>query len=89
MFIAGRKRKAATGSPSQALGSRSALPTLAFGVEIDRWYVLGRENFRERQYRNALDYYNRAVALAANEGVRDAKLYEARAHTLYKLREFT
>ncbi|KAJ2488956.1 hypothetical protein IWW37_004384 [Coemansia sp. RSA 2050] len=88
MFVAGRKRKLAAG-PCQTPGSRSALSVPAPEAEINRWYVLGRENFRERQYRNALDYYNRAVALAANEGVRDAKLYEARAHTLYKLRELT
>ncbi|KAJ2035396.1 hypothetical protein H4S03_004336 [Coemansia sp. S3946] len=88
MFVAGRKRKQAA-EPNQASTSHSTLSTSAPLAEVHRWYVLGRENFRERQYRNALDYYNRAVALAGNEGIRDAKLYEARAHTLYKLREFT
>ncbi|KAJ2876486.1 hypothetical protein GGH93_000707 [Coemansia aciculifera] len=88
MFVAGRKRKLAA-EPRQASGSRGALSALALEAEINRWYVLGRENFRERQYRNALDYHNRAVALAAKEGIRDGKLYSARAHTLYKLREFT
>ncbi|KAJ1823428.1 hypothetical protein GGH91_000683 [Coemansia sp. RSA 2671] len=88
MFVAGRKRKLAA-EPRQTPGPRGAPLVPTREAEINRWYVLGRENFRERQYRNALDYYNRAVALAANESIRDAKLYVARAHTLYKLRELT
>ncbi|KAJ2740202.1 hypothetical protein GGI20_005930 [Coemansia sp. BCRC 34301] len=88
MFVAGAKRKHASGSRAEATGTRTTLPPPSPAAEIKRWYGLGMENFRERQYRNALDYHNRAVALAANEGIRDAKLYSARAHTLYKLREF-
>ncbi|KAJ2581380.1 hypothetical protein GGH95_002109, partial [Coemansia sp. RSA 1836] len=88
MFVAGEKRKRAPVSQSGPAVARGALSLPPPEAEIKRLYGLGRENFRERRYRNALDYYNRAVALAANEGIRDAKLYEARAHTLYKLREF-
>lgn len=55
---------------------------------INRWYLFGLENYRERQYRNALEYYDRAIALARNEHIRDAKLCEARAQVLYKMHAF-
>ncbi|KAJ1963920.1 hypothetical protein GGI12_001746 [Dipsacomyces acuminosporus] len=97
MFVAGKKRKSAA-SP-QGYGGGGSRPKTSYGAgaslaepvpaqAINRWYKLGLENFRERQFRNALDYYNRAIALSMKEGIKDSKLYEARSHTLYKLREF-
>ncbi|KAJ2525201.1 hypothetical protein GGI11_000234 [Coemansia sp. RSA 2049] len=103
MFVAaGKKRKFAPASrataehafTSQARTSSTHGPTpmgsaAGAGDAIRKYYALGQENVRERQYRAALDCYNRAIAIAMNEGVgKDAKIYEARAHVLYKLREF-
>ncbi|KAJ2551453.1 hypothetical protein EV175_003686 [Coemansia sp. RSA 1933] len=100
MFVAtGKKRKFAPQSRSatdrsHALHPRSSDiqgPAVSTGASdsIRRYYILGQENARERQYRAALDCFNRAIAASVNEGVcREARLYEARAHVLYKLREF-
>ncbi|KAJ2455978.1 hypothetical protein EV183_000321 [Coemansia sp. RSA 2336] len=95
MFVAGKKRKTpnpqgqAAPSARPRLGGASSYVTAsaeaAAKAKIDRWYKLGVENTRERQYRVALDYYNRAIAMALNENVRDARLYEARAKVLQKL----
>ncbi|KAJ2126207.1 hypothetical protein IW147_000358 [Coemansia sp. RSA 720] len=97
MFVAGKKRKTppagARAAPSArartnaSLSAASSAPK-ATEAEINKWYLLGTENARERQYRTSLDYYNRAIALALNENVRNARLYEARAHTLHKLGEY-
>ncbi|KAJ2299542.1 hypothetical protein IWW55_004158, partial [Coemansia sp. RSA 2706] len=97
MFVASKKRKAPPGAwPASARtrtnASRSAAAApagalRAVDAEISKWYLLGVENARERQYRVALDYYNRAIALALNEGIKGARLYESRAHTLHKLGE--
>ncbi|KAI9500954.1 hypothetical protein GGI25_005389 [Coemansia spiralis] len=102
MFIAaGKKRKFAPDTRfasehtllrrqrSDVVGAMSLVSPSDTKETINRWYIIGMENFRERQYRTALDYYNRAIALSMNEGLcRDARLYEARSHVLYKLREF-
>ncbi|KAJ2156798.1 hypothetical protein GGF46_004940 [Coemansia sp. RSA 552] len=102
MFVAGKKRKApakgwqaAGGSSRLCTGAAKGLAAEAGGgglraaeAEISRWFLLGKENAREHQHRKALDYYNRAMALAANEGIKLPRLYEARSHALYKLGEF-
>ncbi|KAJ2609444.1 hypothetical protein H4S08_004049 [Coemansia sp. RSA 1365] len=54
-------------------------------TEVNKWYKFGVENAREKLYRIALDHYNRAISLARNEGLKIAKLYEARSYTLYRL----
>ncbi|KAJ2710402.1 hypothetical protein H4R19_003759 [Coemansia spiralis] len=97
MFVAGRKRKAQGDSPAPGrAGQRARTSATPVGddqqrvrAEIGRLLLLGAENTRERQHRTALDYYNRAVALAKNEGIEDARLYEARSHALYKLGEYS
>ncbi|KAJ1852907.1 hypothetical protein LPJ73_002739, partial [Coemansia sp. RSA 2703] len=90
MFVAGKKRKLGSLGASKATAT-TVTPTSTNTSEsggssdasvVDRWYALGTENFRSKQYRNALDYFNRSVAAAKNEGIRDAKVYEARALTL-------
>ncbi|KAJ2344526.1 hypothetical protein GGF43_005431, partial [Coemansia sp. RSA 2618] len=94
MFVAGKKRKAPAVGPRAVPSSRARTAASlsaagsapkAASAEINKWHVLGVENARERQYRVALDYHNRAIALALNENIRNARLYEARAHTLHKL----
>ncbi|KAJ1665220.1 hypothetical protein IW140_003510 [Coemansia sp. RSA 1813] len=98
MFVAaGKKRKFAPTSRNSAerVSVRRTWNNDTHGPTsmdtIKRYYVLGQENARERQYRAALDCYNRAIAISINdESVdKEAKIYEARAHVLYKLREFT
>ncbi|KAJ2366333.1 hypothetical protein IW150_005969 [Coemansia sp. RSA 2607] len=98
MFVAGKKRKlgslgaskatATTVTPATSINTSESGGSSDASV-VDRWYALGTENFRSKQYRNALDYFNRSVAAAKNEGIRDAKVYEARALTLYKLKEYS
>ncbi|KAJ2845092.1 hypothetical protein IWW36_004929, partial [Coemansia brasiliensis] len=94
MFVAGKKRKIPNphGQATPNVRPRLSGPSYAAAsaetaakAEIDRWYKLGMENARERQYRVALDYYNRAIATALNEKIRNARLYEARAGVLQKL----
>ncbi|KAJ2777543.1 hypothetical protein GGI15_004467 [Coemansia interrupta] len=90
MFVAGKKRKLGSlGAPKAA--AAAAAPTDTAGASpasaADRWYALGVENLRSKQYGNALDYLNRCVAAARNEGVRNAKAYEARALALHRLGE--
>ncbi|KAJ1905176.1 hypothetical protein LPJ81_002070 [Coemansia sp. IMI 209127] len=104
MFVAsGKKRKFAPTSQNAAErafvrraqgndthGLASVGSTAGASDTIKRYYILGQENARERQYRAALDCYNRAIAVSMNEAIaKEAKLYVARAHVLYKLREFT
>ncbi|KAJ1948891.1 hypothetical protein FBU59_001388, partial [Linderina macrospora] len=86
MFVAGKKRKA-TGS--QQSRPRLANPADTPAAQIQRFYKLGSENFRQRQYRIALDFFNRSIAIASNEKQHSAKLFEMRAHTYLKLRDFT
>ncbi|KAJ2246125.1 hypothetical protein GGH98_004384, partial [Coemansia sp. RSA 454] len=97
MFVAGKKRKAppsgARTVPSARARTNTSLSAASSALkateaEINKWYLLGTENARERQYRTSLDYCNRAIALALNENVRNARLYEARAHVLHKLGEY-
>ncbi|KAJ2479534.1 hypothetical protein EV174_003991 [Coemansia sp. RSA 2320] len=88
------RKQAANEAPSTrpVSNTRTAQPFSSVSTsdaEINKWHALGVENFRERQYRSALDYHNRAIALAGNTGAKNAKLFEARSHTLYKLREFS
>ncbi|KAJ2808792.1 hypothetical protein H4R20_000650 [Coemansia guatemalensis] len=100
MFVAGKKRKGHSKVPAaRSVRLREDLSKSAHArgsatrdvqqreAEVNKWYRLGIENAREQQHRAALDYYNRAVALATNEGLKMAKLYEARSHTLYRLGE--
>ncbi|KAJ1866680.1 hypothetical protein LPJ78_001631 [Coemansia sp. RSA 989] len=96
MFVAGKKRKTPNPHGQTAPSTRPRLSgassyttagsaETAAKAQIDKWYKLGVENTRERQYHVALDYYNRAIAIALNESVRNARLYEARAKVLQKL----
>ncbi|KAJ2079484.1 hypothetical protein H4R24_003752 [Coemansia sp. RSA 988] len=101
MFVAGKKRKAHSTVPTaRSVRLREGLPSPTHArsnaaargdqhseTEAIRWYKLGIENAREQRHRIALDYYNRAVALATNEGLKMAKLYEARSYALYRLGE--
>ncbi|KAJ2808165.1 hypothetical protein H4R21_000181 [Coemansia helicoidea] len=96
MFVAGRKRKAQQ-VDAAAPGSRAQAPTGAAGsapaiddrqcarMELNRLLQLGADSTRERDYRVALDHFNRAAALAKNEGIEDARVYEARSRALFKV----
>ncbi|KAJ1719854.1 hypothetical protein LPJ53_005448 [Coemansia erecta] len=94
MFVAGKKRKlgslgVSTSATASATTDTAGSAESSEASAVDRWYALGTENFRSKQYRNALDYYNRSVAAAKKDGIRDAKVYEARALTLYRLKEYS
>ncbi|KAJ1948519.1 hypothetical protein EC988_005142, partial [Linderina pennispora] len=85
MFVAGKKRKAADSARPRAPAG-SAQDTAA--KQIERVYRLGSESLRQRQYRAALDHFNRGIALASNAQQPSAKLFEKRALALLHLREF-
>ncbi|KAJ1883399.1 hypothetical protein H4R99_000722 [Coemansia sp. RSA 1722] len=56
--------------------------------EVNRLYLFGLENIRSKQYRNALDYCNRSIAVAKNSGIRNSSIFETRSLALYKLGEY-
>ncbi|KAJ2782164.1 hypothetical protein H4R18_002429 [Coemansia javaensis] len=85
MFVAGRKRKASTAAAAAA--AAAAAPRAGAAPEATRLYRLGVRNAQERQFRNAVAYYDRAVALAAQDGAADTRVFEARAQALLRLGE--
>ncbi|KAJ1887864.1 hypothetical protein LPJ66_008887, partial [Kickxella alabastrina] len=91
MFVAGKKRKAAPAPPAPPAPPPPAPPPSsapeAAAAAVGRWHAFAAERLGARQYRDALDYLNRAVALAHREGIRDARLFATRSLVLRKLGE--